>query len=99
MQADSMYVEIVDVNIIEVAESFGKPKNATNYQKNDVEMVIDSHICNNKMVTECQYAEKMKVAYPTSEEYLIDFLKRCKISNSQTMICPRCSAVFDKEAA
>jgi len=41
----------------------------------------------------------MKVAYPTSEYDLIDFLRRCKISNSKTMICPRCSAVFDKEAA
>jgi len=46
-QADSMYVEIVDVNVIETAESvtesvtesFGKPKNANNYQKRDVEMV------------------------------------------------------------
>ena len=46
-QADSMYVEITDVNVIETAESvtesvtesFGKPKNANNYQKRDVEMV------------------------------------------------------------
>jgi hypothetical protein len=34
-QADSMYVEIADVNVIEivesVVESFGKPKNVTNY--------------------------------------------------------------------
>ncbi|KEH19816.1 hypothetical protein MTR_8g468870 [Medicago truncatula] len=51
------------------------------------------------MVTEGQYAEKMKVAYPTSEEDLVDFLKRCKISNSPTMLCPRCSVIFDKEAA
>jgi len=58
-QADFIYVEIVDVNAIETAESFaeslGKPKNGNNYQKNDVEMV-----------TEDQYAEKMKVSYPTS---------------------------------
>jgi len=51
------------------------------------------------MVTEDQYAEKMKVAYPTSEEDLVDFLKRCKISNSTIMLCHRCSAVFDKQAA
>jgi uncharacterized C2H2 Zn-finger protein len=41
----------------------------------------------------------MKVAYPKAEEDLIDFLNRCKISNTNVMLCPRCSAVFDKEAA
>jgi len=98
-----MYVEIIDVSVIEaaesVAESLGKPKNANNYHKNDVEMVTEDHICNNEMVIEDQYAEKMKVAYPTSEEDLVDFLKRCKFSNSTTMLCPSCSVVFDKEAA
>jgi len=94
-----MYVEIVDVNVIETAESLGKPKNGNNYQKNDEEMVTEDHICTNEMVTEDQYAEKMKVAYPTSERDLVDFLKRCNISNSTTMICPRCSVVFNKEAA
>jgi len=102
-QADSMFVEVADVNTIEVAEcvaeNFGKPKNATNYQKNDVEMATKGHICNNEMVTESQYAEKIKVAYPISEEDLVDFLKRCKISNSTTMLCSRCSGGFDNEAA
>ena len=91
-QAHSMYVKITDVSVIEtaesVAESLGKPKNANNYQKNDVEMVTEDHICDNEMVTEDQYAEKVKVAYPTSEENLVDFLKRCTISNSTTMLCP-----------
>jgi len=54
-QADSMYVEIADVNVIEVAESvaesLGKPKNVNNHQKNGVEMVTDYHICDNEMVT------------------------------------------------
>jgi len=102
-QANSMYVKIVDVNVIEAAESaaesFGKPKKTNNYQKNEVEMVTENHICNNEMVTEDQYAEKMKIAYPTSEEDLVDFLKRCKISNSKPMLCPRCSVIFDKEPA
>jgi hypothetical protein len=39
------------------------------------------------------------VAYPKDEEDLVDFLNRCKISNTNAMLCPRCSAVFDKEAA
>jgi len=51
------------------------------------------------VVTEDQFIEKMKVAYPKAEEDLIEFLKRCKISNTDAMLCPKCSAVFDKEAA
>ena len=41
----------------------------------------------------------MEVAYPKAEEDLIDFLNRCKISNTNDMLCLRCSAVFDKEDA
>jgi len=41
----------------------------------------------------------MKAAYPTVEEKLIDFLNRCKLENSEVMLCPRCSVVFDKEAS
>jgi len=41
----------------------------------------------------------MEVAYPKAEEDVIDFLNRCKISNTYAMLCPRCNAVFDKEAA
>jgi len=41
----------------------------------------------------------MEVAYPKAEEDLIDFLNRCNISNTNAMLCPRCSAMFDKEAA
>ena len=51
------------------------------------------------MVIEDQFVEKMTVAYPRAEENLIDFLNRCKISNINAMLCPRCSAVFDKETA
>jgi len=68
-QADSMYVEIADVNVVELAESvagsFGKPKNASNYQKNDVKMVTEDHVYNDKMVTEGQYVEKIKVEMVT----------------------------------
>jgi len=38
------------------------------------------------------------VAYSMAEEELIDFLNRCKLKNSEVMLCPRCSSVFDKEA-
>jgi len=48
--------------------------------------------------TERQFNEKLKIVSPTAEEELIDFLNRCKLKNSKVMLCPRCSAVFDKEA-
>lgn len=44
------------------------------------------------------YVEKMKVVYPRAEEELIDFLNKCKIKCSNVMLCPCCSAAFDKEA-
>ncbi|CAJ2646962.1 unnamed protein product [Trifolium pratense] len=49
-------------------------------------------------IPEEEYYEKMKVVYPGAEEELIDFLQRCKLNKSEVMLCPRCSAVFDKKA-
>jgi len=62
-------------------------------------MVIDDHRSANAFITEDQLVKKMEEAYPKAEEDLIDFLNRCKISNKHAMLYPRCSAVFDKEAA
>ena len=62
-------------------------------------MATEGHECNDAMVIEDQYTEKMQVVYPKAEEELIDFLNRCKIVSSVVMSCPRCSVVFDKEAA
>jgi len=54
-----------------------------------------------KIITEVifdfQFSEKMKVAYPTAEEELIDFLNCCRLNNSEVMLCPRCTAIFEKE--
>jgi len=41
----------------------------------------------------------MTLAYPRAKEDLIDFLNKCKISNTNAMLCPRCSTDFDKKAA
>jgi len=47
---------------------------------------------------EPQFNVKLKTTYPTAEEELIDFLNRCRLKNSEVMLCPRCSVVFQKEA-
>ncbi|KAH1247616.1 hypothetical protein GmHk_06G017478 [Glycine max] len=49
-------------------------------------------------ISEEDYNEQMKVVYPQAEEDLIDFLNRCKLENKIVMLCPRCSAVCDREA-
>ncbi|KAI5404225.1 hypothetical protein KIW84_051394 [Lathyrus oleraceus] len=36
--------------------------------------------------------------YPRADEYLVDFLYRCKNKGSQVCLCPRCGAVTDKIA-
>ena len=46
---------------------------------------------------EPQFDEKLKVAYPTTEEELIYFLNRCRLKNSEKILSPRCSVVVDKE--
>jgi hypothetical protein len=51
-----------------------------------------------KAMPEGEYETKVQEMYPTVEEQLVDFLNRCKLNNSEVMLCPRCSAVCDKEA-
>jgi hypothetical protein len=103
-KADSMYTELVDVNMVDISKEFvaGDSIGALMPKKKspeDVEMVTEDHQSDNAIVTEDQLAEKMKVAYPKAEEDLIDFLNRCKITNTKTMLFPRHRAVFDKEVA
>jgi hypothetical protein len=49
-------------------------------------------------VPEEEYVEKINVVYPRAEEELIDFLQRCKLNKTEVVLCPRCSAMFDKKA-
>jgi hypothetical protein len=51
-----------------------------------------------KAMPEGEYDKKVQEVYPAAEEQLVDFLNRCKLNNSEVMLCPRCSAVCDKEA-
>jgi len=102
-KADSMYVEIIGINMVDIVEDSGgqlpveKPAFGENPQAMD-EMVTEDHQSTNALITEDQLIKKMEVAYPKAEEDLIDFLNRCKISNTNAMLCPRCNAIFDKEA-
>jgi len=103
-KTDSMYVDVADINIVEISEEIGAGSFAEESMPKeklqvDTEMVTEAHQSNNVVVIEDHFTEKMKIAYARAEEHLIDFLKRCKISNTKSMLCPRCGAIFDKEAA
>lgn len=50
-------------------------------------------------VSKSNYVEKVKTAYPTTNEELVDFLNRCKLKGSEVMLCPRCNTVFDRKAS
>ena len=112
MQVDSyrlkdtsmMYTDIAGCNmveaIIDVVENL--------YVEAEVEAEVDVAECQMVDITkdaehveeatpEPQFDEKLKTTYPTAEEELIDFLNRCRLKNSEIMLCRRCSAVFDKE--
>ena len=99
-----MYAEVIGINMVDVVEDFGRqlPIEEQALGENpqaDDEMVTEDHQSADVLVTEDQLIEKVEVAYPKVEEDLIDFLNRCKISNTNAMLYPRCSAIFDKEAA
>jgi len=103
-KADSMYAEIIGINMVDIVKDSGgqlpieKPAFGESPQAMD-EMVTEDHQSTDALITEDQLIKKIEVAYPKAEEDLIDFLNRCKISNTNAMLCPRCSAIFNKEAA
>ncbi|MCH79898.1 hypothetical protein A2U01_0000659 [Trifolium medium] len=81
----------VDSDPLQVAEtSYAEPF--------DCLMVEAMEVTQIQAVPEKEYAEKIKVVYPRAEEELVDFLNSCKLNNTEVMLCPRCSAVCDKEA-
>lgn len=41
----------------------------------------------------------MRVAYPKSDESLVEFLLRCQKKKFEVMLCPRYSLVFDKKVS
>lgn len=47
---------------------------------------------------ECRQEEYNKIAFPKEDEMLSDFLRMCQKKQSEVMLCPRCSVVFDKKA-
>src|SRR6266487_4786636 len=82
MKVDTDPLPKVDVNYVEV------------YDCNMVDVVDPALV---KAVPEKEYEKKVQEVYPKAEEELVDFLTRCKLNNAEVMLCPRCSAVCDKE--
>jgi hypothetical protein len=83
MKVDVDPLPKVDANYVEV------------YDCNMVDVVDPALV---KVVPEKEYEKKVQEVYPKAEEELVDFLNKCKLNNAEVMLCPRCSAVCDKEA-
>lgn len=49
-------------------------------------------------VSESSYTKKVKAAYPTTKEELVNFINCCKLKGLEVMLYPRCNARFDKNA-
>ena len=65
----------------------------------EVNMVVVSREVSMEVDDEDKQEEYNKVVFPQEEETLSDFLRRCQKKKSEVMLCPKCSAVFDKKAA
>lgn len=107
---DKMYVEIAGCNIVEAVLSVvenlsveaGEKTEVANFQvMEDTEgpkVTTEGPKVTTEVLSETEFEEKIKLAYPKAEEELMDFLNRCKLKNYEIMLCPKCSFVFHKEA-
>lgn len=80
--SDSKFLESVEIMIVEVTDGL----------KMDVETGEQWEEYSVKIV----YG-MMKVVFPHLEEKLIDFMNRCKLTNSRSMLCLRCNSMYDEK--
>ncbi|KAK2388635.1 hypothetical protein QL285_062295 [Trifolium repens] len=86
MKVDTNPLPVADATYVEILDC------------NMVEVTEADAAASIKAIPEAEYEKKVQEVYPAAEEQLIDFLNRCKLNNSEVMLCPKCSAVCDKEA-
>ncbi|WJX53646.1 hypothetical protein P8452_39618 [Trifolium repens] len=86
MKVDTNPLSTVDASLVEILDC-----NMVEVSEADMAAAV-------KAIPEKEYDKKVQEAYPAAEEELVDFLNRCKLNNAEVMLCPRCSAVCDKEA-
>lgn len=65
----------------------------------EVNLVEISQETSMEVNNECRQEDYNKVAFPKEKENLMDFLHRCQRKKSEVMLCLRCSAMFEKQAA
>src|ERR1044072_5714389 len=110
MKIDSDPLQVEEANLVEPVETMvveADPakviltRNAMKKCSHELMMVqiddnLDTHI---KEVTKWEYDQNMEEVFPNAGEDLVDFLNRCKLEDTEMMLCPTCSAVFEKKAA
>jgi len=98
---DAMYTEVASCNVVKaIADAVEKlhVEAKDNVVECQMVEVSGSPKDADKIVSELQCDEKAKTTYPMAKEELIGFLNQCRLKNSEVMLCPICSSVFDKEA-
>ncbi|KAI5430963.1 hypothetical protein KIW84_035200 [Lathyrus oleraceus] len=63
-----------------------------------VNMVEVSHRDQAEVGEDHRRKEYQRLAYPKEEENLVEFIKRCPKMRTEVMLCPCCSAIFDRKA-
>lgn len=86
-QEEALFVDPVEINMVHIAEVPGEDMLT---KTPDIEML--------EGIGESPDVEMAEV-YPKENEDLMDFLYRCRDKGSQVSMCPRCSAVMDRQAA
>ncbi|XP_027343100.1 uncharacterized protein LOC113855668 [Abrus precatorius] len=89
MQIEANFVEPIDILMVDVAEKQGSFDRA-------VEELEGKGSLNDTL--EAFEKEEAEI-FPRAGDSLLDFLTRKKEADSEVMLCPRCSVVFDKAAA
>ncbi|KAI5419448.1 hypothetical protein KIW84_043577 [Lathyrus oleraceus] len=82
--------DLTNQNKVEVTEGFDDQKKMETTevsQKNHAEVDEDR-----------RREGYQRLAYPKEEENLVEFIKRCQKMRTEVMLCPRCSAIFDRKA-
>jgi len=98
---DAMYTEFAGCNLVEaIVDNVGKLFVEEKVDVAECQMVevYGGPKSADEVILESRFDEMAKVAYLMVEEEMIDFLNCCRLKNSEVMLCPRCSSVFEKAA-
>ncbi|KAI5390140.1 hypothetical protein KIW84_075463 [Lathyrus oleraceus] len=88
--------DLANQNEFEVTEGFDDQKKM---ETTEVSQRDQAEVGEDRRRKEYQRKEYQRLAYPKEEENLVEFIKRCQKMRTEVMLCPCCSAIFDRKSA